>query len=239
MFMEIVNTICDIAPIYEPLVILHGSPITRPPLFLDADPIVTTLISTPTQIFMAWRIKLVTKSRWPAGLVAFLAFTSFAGGIAATVLIAARPQVSAVDPALVVWFTSTALADLLVTAFLVNFLWAHKTGFQPQTDSVTDKIIFFTVQTGALTSFAAIADVSLFLIVPSTTLNFIWDFSLSKMYAICLVSTLNARAEWNALLEAAPYNGSTRSRGDNVMVRVRHATDVEGLRLYFPSPSQG
>ncbi|KAJ7510873.1 hypothetical protein B0H11DRAFT_1956399 [Mycena galericulata] len=237
IIMETINTICDVGLIYEPLITLHGSPITKPPLLLAADPIVTTLISTPTQLFMAWRIRLVTTSQWPAAIVAFLAFTSLAGGTATTILsVPVREFASklpAVETALTVWLTSAAFADLFITTFLVNFLWVNKTGFKTQTDSVTDKIIFFTVQTGAVTSFAAIADVSLFLIVPNTTVNYVWDFSLSKFYAICLISTLNARAEWNTLLVARPSDEEKAK--PNAIIRVRRATDVVGLQLYIPS----
>ncbi|KAJ7780865.1 hypothetical protein DFH07DRAFT_936013 [Mycena maculata] len=238
ILMETINTVCDIGIIYQPLITLHASAVPQLPAYVAADPIVTALISTPTQLFMAWRILLVTKSsKWPAGVVAFLALASLAGAIAATALFAPAqqlgPHLPPIETALAVWLTSTAFADLFVTAFLVNFLWVNKTGFQTQTDSVTDKIIFFTVQTGALTSFAAIADVTLFLIVPNTTLNFIWDFSLSKMYSICLISTLNARTEWNALLAMKPSADEKASR--DAIIRVRRATDIEGLQLYIPS----
>ncbi|KAJ7641281.1 hypothetical protein FB45DRAFT_354425 [Roridomyces roridus] len=196
ILLEVVNTVCDIGLIYEPLITLHGTQNVPTPALQAADPIVTTLISTPTQLFMAWRVRLVTKSGWPSTLVALLAFTSLAGGLASTILLSQTSSQSefgiksaGVVTAMTFWLTSAAFADLFITTFLVNFLWKSKTGFQTQTDSVADKIIFFTVQTGAITSIAAIADVTTFLIVPNTTINFVWDFSLSKMYSICLIAT--------------------------------------------------
>ncbi|KAJ7894803.1 hypothetical protein B0H13DRAFT_2665228 [Mycena leptocephala] len=238
ILMETINTVCDVGLIYEPLIKLHNSPLAaiNSPMFLAADPIVTTLISTPVQLFMAWRIMLVTKSKWLSGLVALLAFTSLIGGVVATIGVARAPQFTnfrLVEGPLTLWLTSTAFADLFITAFLVNFLWVNKTGFQTQTDSVTDKIIFLTVQTGMLTSFAAIADVTLFLIVPTTTLMFIWDFSLSKLYSICLISTLNARADWNNLLTQMP--SADDKKDANAIIKVRRATDIQGLQLYIPS----
>ncbi|CAK5271658.1 unnamed protein product [Mycena citricolor] len=220
--MEVINTMCDIGLIYEPLISLHDNPqvTVRSPKLLAADPVVTaspetfplprmlrgrqTLISTPTQLFMAWRIKLITKSKALGACVAFLAFLSLTGGVSSSIGVAQSPDFSDFQHhqvPLTLWLTSTAFADLFITTFLVNFLWKHQTGFHTRTDSVADKIISFTVQTGLLTSFAAIADVTLFLIVPHTTLMFIWDFSLSKMYSICLLAALNARHEWNILLD--------------------------------------
>ncbi|KAJ7435802.1 hypothetical protein B0H11DRAFT_1956927 [Mycena galericulata] len=244
ILMETINTICDVGLIYEPLISMHNSPLVtvNAPTLLSADPIVTALISTPTQLFMAWRIKLVTKSNWFAAVVAVLAITSLFSALAATVgVVHVREfaKFSMVEGPLTVWLTSTAFADLAITAFLVNFLWTNKTGFHTQTDSVADKIIFFTVQTGTLTSFAAISDVSIFLVVQHTTLMFIWDFSLSKLYSISLVATLIARKEWNNLLEEVPAAPSDEEKGKgsgrNAIIKVRRATDVQGLQLYIPS----
>ncbi|KAJ7738263.1 hypothetical protein DFH07DRAFT_841263 [Mycena maculata] len=236
--MEIVNTIFDVGLIYEPLIALHNSPLVtvNAPTLLAADPIVTALISTPTQLFMAWRIRMVTKSRWLALIVAFLAFTSLVAGVAATANVIRVKEFSQFDDiqgVLALWLTSMAFADLFITAFLVNFLWTNKTGFRTRTDSVADKIIFFTVQTGTLTSFAAIADISVFLLIPNTSLQFIWDFSLSKLYSICLISTLIARKEWNNLLEDMPSQNDSIDSHDAI-IKVRRATDVEGLQLYIP-----
>ncbi|KAF7313173.1 hypothetical protein MKEN_01003800 [Mycena kentingensis (nom. inval.)] len=265
--IEIANTVCNILLIYEPLIKMHDSPLVTinaptllpagalmPPSVLSVltvpslrptDPIVTGLISTPVQLFMAWRIRLVTKSTWLAVLVALLAFTSLVGATISTVFMHLHPrfdEFTDFEAPLAVWLTSTAFADLFITAFLVNFLWVNKTGFKTRTDSVADKIIFFTVQTGTLTSFAAIADVTLFLVLQRTTLMFIWDFSLSKLYAICLIATLNARNEWNNLLSSPvpptddksnpPRKGSAASEE---IIKIRRATDVQNLQLYIPS----
>ncbi|KAJ7898636.1 hypothetical protein B0H14DRAFT_2674951 [Mycena olivaceomarginata] len=232
ILMEAINTGCDIGIIYQPLIMQHGNV----PNHLDPtskSPLYPTLISTPTQLFMAWRIRLVTKSNWLSGLVALLAFISLVGGTVATIGVSHYQEFvkfKLVEAPLTIWLTSTAFADLFITAFLVNFLWVNKTGFKTQTDSVTDKIIFLTVQTGMLTSFAAIADVTLFY----SFLFFIWDFSLSKLYSICLISTLNARTDWNNLLVAMPSPSDSDDQKQKI-IKVRRATDIQGLQLYIPS----
>ncbi|KAJ7113208.1 hypothetical protein C8R44DRAFT_741537 [Mycena epipterygia] len=249
ILLEVINTVCDIGLIYEPLITLHNSTsvLMDSPKLLAADPVVTTLISTPTQLFMAWRIRRVTRSNWLSGSVALLAFASFVGGLVATISVATHPkfaQFVLAEAPLTLWLTSTAFADLFITVFLVNFLWKNKTGFKTQTDSVTDRIILFTVQTGMLTSVAAIADVSLFLIMPRTTFMFIWDFSLSKLYSICLIATLNARHEWNDLLEESPAASLEKTLSKdgkpnpNAIIKLRAAADVHNLQLYIPSQFQ-
>ncbi|KAJ7641057.1 hypothetical protein FB45DRAFT_352267 [Roridomyces roridus] len=249
IIMEVINTIFDVGLIYQPLVLLRDSPnaLQQSPFFLSADAVVTALISTPTQLFFAWRIRRITKSRWLAGIVGFLALVSLAAATAATIGVARVHEFAKFGlliPQLTVWLTTTAVADILITTFLVNFLWKNQTGFDTQTDSVTDKIILFTVQTGMITSFAAIADVSVFLIIQQTTLQFIWDFSLGKLYSISLISTLIARKEWNNLLDEMPVPAAGdaemnlgKAKGlhaKDAIIRIRRATDIQGLQLYIP-----
>jgi len=125
-----------------------------------------------------------------------LALTSTAGGfitgvkVAILKLFALKPELH--WPALLWWLTSTA-ADLLITGTLVRSLSKRKTGFV-STDNVIDKIIRSTVQTGMITSIFAIGDVVCFLALPHTAINFAWDITLAKLYATCLMSTLNGRA---------------------------------------------
>ncbi|KAJ7113204.1 hypothetical protein C8R44DRAFT_631106 [Mycena epipterygia] len=171
ILMETINTVCDVGLIYEPLIMLHGA--CESPLAshssLCPNSFSPTLISTPTQLFMAWRIRRVTRSNYLSGVVALLAPFSTVGGIAATIGVAQQREFAKfplIAGSLTLWLTSTAFADMFITAFLVDFLWKNKTGFRTQTDSVTDRIIFFTVQTGMLTSVAAIVDASLFFIFP-------------------------------------------------------------------------
>ncbi|KAJ7281048.1 hypothetical protein C8J57DRAFT_1564543 [Mycena rebaudengoi] len=242
--MEVINTVCDVGLIYEPLITLRNSAsamITSPKLLI-MDPIVTVFISTPTQLFMAWRIRRITKSKWFSGLVALMAFTSFGVMIQSA---ASPPQLQCLffatssnsrnwQPPITIWLTSSAFADLFITVFLVNFIWTNKTGFSTQTDSVADRIILLTIQTGVLTSFAAIADVTVFLVVPNSTLQFIWDFSIGKLYSISLISTLNARAEWNNLLDDVS-SSSDKEKHPNGIIKIRKPTDIQGLQLYIPS----
>ncbi|KAF4619716.1 hypothetical protein D9613_004814 [Agrocybe pediades] len=225
--VETINTGCDIAMMYQPLINNFGwgrvgkVEATRyfPTLFA-AEPIVIVAVSTPIQIFFAWRIRLLTKSIILAAIVVSLSFISLAGGIWTTVLIvkvqefARKPELH--WPALV-WFISACAADVLITGVLVVALTKRKTGFVA-TDDVVSKIIRMTVHTGMLTAFFAIADILFFMILPvrgllccafrlteeltsalchfqRTALNFLWDLALSKLYSNCLLSTLNSRTD--------------------------------------------
>ncbi|KAL0958473.1 hypothetical protein HGRIS_000612 [Hohenbuehelia grisea] len=156
-------------------------------------------VSTPIQIFFAWRIKVITQSYWAAVLVALLALVSLGGGVWTSVMIgiikrfARKPELH--TPALV-WFLSACVADVIITISLCRSLSQRKTGMAV-TDDILNKIIRMTVQTGMITAIAAVGDVVFFMVFPRAALNFLWDLALSKLYVNCLLSTLNARAALN------------------------------------------
>ncbi|KAF9459786.1 hypothetical protein BDZ94DRAFT_1238932 [Collybia nuda] len=62
----------------------------------------------------------------------------------------------------------------------------RKTGFNRTDDTIN--------RTGLVTAVFAILDVH-------TTINFVWDFALSKLYSNALISTLNARTGWGSLTD--------------------------------------
>lgn len=200
-FMETLNTGCNMAMMYQPLIQNFGRPVatTLFPTLFAAEPITIVAISTPIQLFFAYRIWLLSKNNWLPGVIAFFAVVSLGGGTWTTVLIV-KVKVFARKPELhwpaLLWFLSAVVSDVMITVVLVITLNKRKTGFTA-TDDVVSKIIRTTVQTGMLTALVAIGDVIFFMTLPHTALNFIWDLALTKLYANCLLSTLNARAKLN------------------------------------------
>ncbi|KAK1233521.1 hypothetical protein PQX77_003332 [Marasmius sp. AFHP31] len=196
--LETANSAFDMAMMYEPLIAGFGSneAVAKFPTLFMTEPILMALIAFPIQLFFAWRIQRVTGIWWISAIIALLALTSCAGGIWTGVMVgvvktfARKPELH--TPALV-WFLTSCVADVLITISLVRSLSQRKTGFTV-TDSVIDKIIRTTVQTGMITAICAIGDVVFFMTLERTALNFIWDLMLSKLYANCLLSTLNSRA---------------------------------------------
>ncbi|KAF8522549.1 hypothetical protein JB92DRAFT_2887901 [Gautieria morchelliformis] len=200
---ETLATGFDIGMMYEPLVLRYATPraTTILPIMLVADPIMTVFISTPVQLFIGWRIKTLNGSRLLPAIICVFALSALAGGISTTVAAAIFHEFAKVhqyDGAVITWLASSAAADICITGCLVWSLHKRRTGYSA-TDDILNKLIRLTLQTGAITALSATLDVVLFLAAPDTTLNFIWNFSLSKLYTNSLLSTLNARAGWNNL----------------------------------------
>ncbi|KAF5327782.1 hypothetical protein D9619_004755 [Psilocybe cf. subviscida] len=209
--METINSGCTIGLLYEPLVLHYGDQVSfeKRPVMLIADALVTVLISTPAQIFVAWRLKIVSRSSFIPIIIILLAIVSLVGGIkitASVIMTQDYGHFSSFTPTVIVWLASSAAADLLITSGLT---WSLRTrnfvGMKETEDKVT-RIMRLTIQTGFITMAFAIIDLAVYVARPNTTLNFIFDFALSKLYTNSLLSTLNARSGWDHLGQAQEVN---------------------------------
>ncbi|TEB27758.1 hypothetical protein FA13DRAFT_1794505 [Coprinellus micaceus] len=105
------------------------------------------------------------------------------------------------------WLISSAVGDLAVAVSLVWHL-----------------IIRLIIRTGMVAAIFATLDVICF---SHTTINFIWDFALEKLYTKTLTSTLNARTGWgrlsngpaehHLLFGAEPQGTATRGVDTSIM----------------------
>ncbi|KAF7333274.1 hypothetical protein MSAN_02421900 [Mycena sanguinolenta] len=203
------NTALDMHMMYQPLIQEYGEsyfrlfsassdcgsigqkPVFFPTVFL-AEPLFVVLLSMPIQLFFAWRIHQLTKSIWIPSLITLLGLASFGGGVWTTIRIhvlklfakkasLAHARLGVVPDILRSRRLDYCLAGLDIGACATN----KKTGFRA-TDSVVDKIIRTTIQTGMITAVFSILDVHY-------AINFVFDLCLTKLYINCLMSTLNAR----------------------------------------------
>ncbi|KAJ6594906.1 hypothetical protein B0H19DRAFT_1247539 [Mycena capillaripes] len=214
---ETVNWVCDVGIIYEPLITRYATPeaLLTSPLLLRSDAVLTVLISTPIQLFIAWRVHIVTRSYVLPSIISLLALVSLGGGISVTTVVSLHPDYASFAnfrAEVIIWLVSSTACDIFLTSSLVYSLvrpsavkyicrnsaliavrskWTRKTNVI-STDSYINKIIRLTVQTGLITAAAALLDMILYLTLDNTA-NFMFDFPLSKLYTNALISTLNAR----------------------------------------------
>ncbi|KAE9393233.1 hypothetical protein BT96DRAFT_999608 [Gymnopus androsaceus JB14] len=211
---ETVNVVIDFGLIWQPLITENGEisffkrfATTRKkigtsralevsPIALRADPVVTAVVSTVVEIYMGWRIRQLTSSNLLFMLIMFLAFSSLVGGVSSTIFVSLMPEYSRFREfqwAILTWLISSATADIVIAVSLVIYLVDKELQRQLRSNR------YVTVQTGALTSIAAISDFLTFVLTRST-LQFIWDLPLGKFYTISLLSSLNARVKWQQML---------------------------------------
>ncbi|KAJ6565803.1 hypothetical protein DFH09DRAFT_1314589 [Mycena vulgaris] len=196
--VETANWICDVGLIYEPLIIRYATPeaLRVSPFLLRPDAVLTVLVSTPVQLFIAWRVRVLTRSFVLPSIICLLALASLGGGIATSTIVSLHPEYAAFagfHAEVITWLVASSACDVFLTSSLVYSLWIRKSNVIAS-DSYINKIIRLTVHTGLITATAALLDMLLFIAIPGKTLNFMFDFPLSKLYTNSLISTLNARA---------------------------------------------
>ncbi|KAJ7473493.1 hypothetical protein FB451DRAFT_292990 [Mycena latifolia] len=218
--LETLNTGFDMAMMYQPLILQYGQKLDYFPVVFVTEPLIVVLVSTPIQIFFAWRIWSITKMVWVPVIISVFAVAALAGGLWTAVKVSIikefvhKPEL---HPSALLWFLSSCVADVLITISLVMTLSHRKTGFVA-TDSVIDKIIRTTIQTGLVTSIFSILDVICFMVFPHYAINFVWDLGLSKLYSNALLSTLNARAHLNSISTSRPSgNGHVPHTAHNLV----------------------
>ncbi|KAJ3820806.1 hypothetical protein EV361DRAFT_952673 [Lentinula raphanica] len=118
------NSICDIGLVFESLLLKFGDPgiVATSPWTLRLDGISTTLVSTPVQVYMAWRIRKITKMNIPAAIICVFALASLIGSIWLTIAVSNTPQFAKFNsfraaPSL--WLISSAIADIMIAVCLV------------------------------------------------------------------------------------------------------------------------
>ncbi|TBU23195.1 hypothetical protein BD311DRAFT_768949 [Dichomitus squalens] len=236
---DTVNTCLDIAFTYQPLVNNFGDndAISRASWVFATDPAMTAIIAVLTQLFFAWRVKVLTSNYFAVSAIVICAVAQFCGGLGTSIAVGMIPEFvrfQKFQVIVIIWLAFSAAADVLITASLVWHLRKNKTGMAV-TDDVVDRIIRLTVQTGLITAVCAAIDLILFLL-SSSGLHLIFNLPLSKLYTNSLLSSLNSRRGWQydtsdvlsgQHSEHRPSAGTRRPRNVNVNVL---RSDVGGKR---------
>jgi len=85
-----------------------------------------------------------------------------------------------------------AAGDVLIAIVLCSMLQKSRTGFK-KSDTMINKLIIFTMNTGLLTSFCAVASLISILAAPNTFIYIAFFFNIGRLYSNTLMATLNAR----------------------------------------------
>ncbi|CAE6499484.1 unnamed protein product [Rhizoctonia solani] len=161
-----------------------------------AVPLLSGLVSATVQLFFAWRIWILSRSIPLTGLIATIAVTQGLCAMYSGTKFAILNDISKIGtlfPTATIWLGGSALCDFIITISMVTFLARASTGFS-QTDSVITKLIRMTVETGLVTTTAAITDLILYLVFQKNNLHMIPALALAKLYTNTLLATFNSRS---------------------------------------------
>jgi hypothetical protein len=196
---DTVNSVFDIIYLYNTLIVHFDdlSALGSANWVFATDPALTGLIAMLVQLFFAWRVKILTGNNWIVTTIVTLAISGGLGGLATAVAVGIIPQFINFQKfrvVVIIWLAAECVSDFIITTSLVWHLRKHKTGFK-ETDTLVNRLIIMTVQTGMVTSLCAIVDLILYLCDP-TGLHLLFNMPLSKLYTNSLMSSLNTRGRW-------------------------------------------
>ncbi|KAH9912344.1 uncharacterized protein BXZ73DRAFT_82353 [Epithele typhae] len=186
---DFLNSCFDVMALYRPLIMQFGdyAAVLSTTWEFQSDPITVATVAILVQGFFAWRVKVLTKNNWIVGFIYICAFASFLGGLGTTIgatKVTKMLELDKLRPITYVWLPMAATADIAITTTLEDGMRF--------TDTLINKITRLTLETGLLTSMWALIILIVYLTVP-TGLHLFFNFTLSKLYTISLLTSLLSR----------------------------------------------
>ncbi|KZT74148.1 hypothetical protein DAEQUDRAFT_721029 [Daedalea quercina L-15889] len=179
------------------------------------------IIASVTQCFYAWRIYILSSSKWFPSFIVLLSLLQCGGGIAEGILCFVYQTSSADVPseakAVAVWIAGSAACDITITALMAHFLLKRRSGIR-RTDNMVNKLIQVVVETGLATAAMAIVQLCMYLIIRDTTYFLTPASVLPKAYSNSLLVLLNNRnslrkqSEGTITIPSANNNSGSQSR---------------------------
>ncbi|KAF8320339.1 hypothetical protein DL93DRAFT_1834272 [Clavulina sp. PMI_390] len=206
---------------------------------LTATPVFAVMIITIAvtgsivQIFFGFRVKWLTGNLWLGWSIIFAAFMQGLLGIGCSIggyIVLEFVEFQKFRGLVVAWLVIAAIVDLTIAAVLVSFLRKARTGFE-DTDDFLATLTRLTIQTGLITAVWATVDCVLFL-TEDNNWHFMLNMALAKLYGNCLMSSLNARMEWqhSQLSSARRQRFSTTGKQHPIHTNV-HVTTSSGIHV--------
>ncbi|KZP13817.1 hypothetical protein FIBSPDRAFT_868948 [Athelia psychrophila] len=193
---DLLSSILAIAWMYELLIDNWGqiAAFTHGDWLLAGDPIIIGIVASMAQGFFAWRVYVITSSRWLAAFIATCAVTTGLAGIGTGIAsLWVREYVLFVNfkQVMVIFLVSAAVGDFSITVLVTYHLRRRKGTFEA-TDKILDSIIRLTIQNGFITGIIAILDLCVYFASPLPYHMGI-SFLMPKLYSNTVLSSLNAR----------------------------------------------
>ncbi|KAJ6606013.1 hypothetical protein DFH09DRAFT_1386350 [Mycena vulgaris] len=161
-------------------------------------PIIGSISAAVGQLFFAWRIYIIGRTRYIPALILAITSVQLGAGIWSGIEICLARRFSDLQSSnlkpTVTWLAATGACDLIIvssTAFYLMKSW--KPEFR-KTNAILSKIIKLTVETGMLCALFALLDLYLFATYKGTNYHLSLCTGLSKVYSNSILLILNSRA---------------------------------------------
>lgn len=204
---------------------------------------IATVTACITQVFLAYRILRLKKSITLYATLLVLAAAAFVFGIFFGIKVCnvkTLIQTTGLSPLISVWLCLEVVVNVLITGILLHSLSRSRTGFQ-RSDSIINRLMQTTVQTGLFTSVASILTLALYLADKNTEFYNLFGVPTSRLYSITLMHTLLCREALRGMISLPGESTHVTLTTNNIQLFVRKEieTDVhiDEPKLAKASPS--
>ncbi|PBK66544.1 hypothetical protein ARMSODRAFT_939210 [Armillaria solidipes] len=160
-------------------------------------PIMGTIVAAVGQLFYAYRIFVLSRSRTVPIFISFVSLTSSVAAIITGVYCFQTGNITdthntRLSIAIGLWGGAAALCDILIAICMTYYLMRSDTGVH-QTQILVTKLIRLIIETGTMTAVAALVNLVLFFSFPHQALDGTTAFIIPKLYANTIYMVLNSR----------------------------------------------
>ncbi|KAG7449936.1 uncharacterized protein BT62DRAFT_928706 [Guyanagaster necrorhizus] len=160
-------------------------------------PIMSAAVACVGQVFYAYRIFILSKSRTVPIFVICVSLTSSVAAIITGVYCfqagnITEPNNRRMSIAVGIWCGASALCDIVIAICMTYYLIRSSTSF-PQTRILITKLIRLTIETGSVTAVVALVNLILFFAFPHQAFYGTPALIMPKLYANTVYMMLNSR----------------------------------------------
>ncbi|KAK7690033.1 hypothetical protein QCA50_006678 [Cerrena zonata] len=180
-------------------------------------PCATAMAAICTQAFLGYRIYRLTGSKILYGIILTISIPAFVVGMvvgAEAIVISILADLPKINNPVIAWLSMQVAADVMITVVLTTIFARSKTGIR-RTDTVLNRLIRGTIQTGLFASIFSLGDLITFLTLPDTNLYGMFAIPIGRIYTNTLLDTLLTRDALRTELDAETDATSTTLEGSD------------------------
>ncbi|KAK7052984.1 hypothetical protein VNI00_004305 [Paramarasmius palmivorus] len=194
---------------------------------------ISGLVAVIVHCFYAWRIRVL------GGHIGIIFAVLTCTTVQCTAVIIAgnsdflRAAPPAIEPYIILWLISNIICDTIITVSLVVLLRnAITLLISTRIKSKVGKVMTVAVETGMITVFGALFKLVFFLICHKTSVHYVLFYLLPKLYANCMLATLNIRLDTP---ETAHLDNSIQRAVDEMVYISTHKSIEAGQNEEAPN----
>ncbi|KJA24692.1 hypothetical protein HYPSUDRAFT_161593 [Hypholoma sublateritium FD-334 SS-4] len=164
------------------------------------------------QMFYAYRISVISKTKLIPAITSSLALISTASAIVSGVM-SHRGNYYAIWISTGIWDGSAVACDMLIAVSVTFYLKKHaKNTHVADTEVLVERVIQLSIETGTLTAIMSVLTLSLTFLPSHVAYYQTPILALAKLYATTLMVHLNSRMQVSSTAESRAWSQSNRAR---------------------------